>query len=515
MLSRVAFRPQTLATFLIICGSVLMVAAVWKTVFHWHQYQTDWESGGGLVLATRLLVLAAGPSLVLAGWLRFRRSDHSILLRLGSLFPFRVGVYLIVLCLLVTSLSHAAGLFGESRFLIEDFFNSIMLLAFTVWALFLLTRPVRFLQRPPKGRLASADLVAANLLVIAFSLEVLLDFVAKYSPSPLFWDERSITSRLAAFRPQPGHPHFSSRFNSLGYHDQEFFPEDSSSLVVGLLADSFGVGVVPHGFNFATIAERILQEERQDSLPRVVIHNFGVVSIGMPEYAYLLKNEVLPYRPSLVLLMVFVGNDIMRDRSPQMGRYVLQNWLCLRVPYRLLLARHHQNKPEDFPHTGKLEPDLVAPPTDLEEGTVERPTFPDEEFLRIERRRLEVCNPETGTTPHSYRDFFKWLSFFESELQEKLVLAIIPDEFQVNDPLYDRLLQQVADPSAYVRDEPQIRIRRYCEKRGIPYLDLLPVLRAAEKEKRTYHLNDTHWNVYGNRVVGEALGRYLVAHLNR
>ena len=511
MLSRVAFRPQALATLLIICSTVLTAAAAWKAVFDWDRYQTDWESGGGLVLGTRLLVLAAGPLLILAGWLRFRRSQASISLGLGSLFPLRAGAYLIVLCLLVTSLGHAAGLLGESRFLVKSFFHSSVLLAFSVWALLLLTRPVRFLQRPPKGRLASADLVVTNLLVIAFLLEVLLNFVAKYSPSPLFWDENSITSTLAALRPQPGHPDFSSRFNSLGYHDQEFFSADSSSLVVGLLADSFGVGIVPHSFNFATIAERILQEERQDSLPRVVIHNFGVVGIGMPEYAYLLKNEVLSYRPSLVLLMVFVGNDIMRDRSPHLGRYVLQNWWCLRVPYRLLLARHYRNKPADLPQTGKRR--LVPPPSELKEGVLEAPTFPDEEFLRIERGRLEVCNPETGTTPHSYRAFFKWLSFFESELQEKLVLAIIPDEFQVNDELYNRLLQQVRDPSAYVRDEPQIRIRRYCERRGIPYLDLLPLLRAAEKEKRTYHLNDTHWNVYGNRVVGEALGRYLVEKL--
>ena len=283
MLSRVAFRPQALATLLIICSTVLTAAAAWKAVFDWDRYQTDWESGGGLVLGTRLLVLAAGPLLILAGWLRFRRSQASISLGLGSLFPLRAGAYLIVLCLLVTSLGHAAGLLGESRFLVKSFFHSSVLLAFSVWALLLLTRPVRFLQRPPKGRLASADLVVTNLLVIAFLLEVLLNFVAKYSPSPLFWDENSITSTLAALRPQPGHPDFSSRFNSLGYHDQEFFSADSSSLVVGLLADSFGVGIVPHSFNFATIAERILQEERQDSLPRVVIHNFGVVGIGMPE----------------------------------------------------------------------------------------------------------------------------------------------------------------------------------------------------------------------------------------
>ena len=38
--------------------------------------------------------------------------------------------------------------------------------------------------------------------------------------------------------------------------------------------------------------------------------------------------------------------------------------------------------------------------------------FPDEEFLRIERGRLEVCNPETGTTPSFLSCVFQMALFF-------------------------------------------------------------------------------------------------------
>jgi hypothetical protein len=43
-------------------------------------------------------------------------------------------------------------------------------------------------------------------------------------------------------------------------------------------------------------------------------------------------------------------------------------------------------------------------------------------------------------------------------------------------------------------------------------LDLLPALRAAERESRTYHLRDTHWNAHGNRVAGRELARALLAY---
>ncbi len=93
---------------------------------------------------------------------------------------------------------------------------------------------------------------------------------------------------------------------------------------------------------------------------------------------------------------------------------------------------------------------------------------------------------------------------------DKLVLVLIPDEFQVNDELYNRLVQNIPKPSVYDRNGPQAQIRKYCEARDIHFLDLLPVLRAAEAEGRTYHLADTHWNAHGNRVVGKALANYLV-----
>jgi len=53
--------------------------------------------------------------------------------------------------------------------------------------------------------------------------------------------------------------------------------------------------------------------------------------------------------------------------------------------------------------------------------------------------------------------------------------------------------------------------RLYAEltKRGVPYLDLRPILTDAKSEKLVYHKRDTHWNTEGARIAWEAVGSTL------
>ena len=84
----------------------------------------------------------------------------------------------------------------------------------------------------------------------------------------------------------------------------------------------------------------------------------------------------------------------------------------------------------------------------------------------------------------------------------------IPDEFQVNDDLYAELTQDAA-AGTHERDYPQKRIGAFCAEHKIELLDLLPALREGERQARTYHLRDTHWNAHGNAIAGRELARCL------
>ena len=50
----------------------------------------------------------------------------------------------------------------------------------------------------------------------------------------------------------------------------------------------------------------------------------------------------------------------------------------------------------------------------------------------------------------------------------------------------------------------------FCEAQNIRYIDMLPALRKGEQTDRTYHLRDTHFNAYGNKIVGDALAHGLI-----
>jgi hypothetical protein len=86
---------------------------------------------------------------------------------------------------------------------------------------------------------------------------------------------------------------------------------------------------------------------------------------------------------------------------------------------------------------------------------------------------------------------------------------VIPDEFQVNDGLFSRLMARVDQTVRFDRYLPQRRISQYCEARDVELIDLLPKLREAEQHQSAYHLQDTHWNTWGNQVAGRAIAEEL------
>ena len=115
---------------------------------------------------------------------------------------------------------------------------------------------------------------------------------------------------LRRSRYKPHAQRFDRKLNSGGFVDDEPFVAEDRDLVVAVLADSFGVGVVPFAYNFATVAEWRLRHAIGGNFARVAVHNFGVAGVGLPEHFYLMRTEALPTSPSLVVLCLFVGNDI-------------------------------------------------------------------------------------------------------------------------------------------------------------------------------------------------------------
>ncbi len=359
------------------------------------------------------------------------------------------------------------------------------------------------------------EIVAFNLLASLILLEAAATFLAARWPTPLLAGPEAPV-RIAALRDEPGRNHYGSPMNDRGYYDDAFFAAGPEDLVVTVHSDSFGPGIVPRRYNFVDVAEARVRDAVGPRFSRVALHNFGIVGVSINVHRYVHDTEALPLRPALVVLAVFVGNDILDGHTygtPLIERYALQEWYVASVVQRALSL--WRASPEERAAVRALGRDAVPAavyPPAVDPG-LQLPTYSPETFARIELRRMEVSNVQDRDVARRWSAFTRGLEAFHEVVGERLLVMLIPDVFQVDDALYDELRARSPEVASYPRFLPQERLLALCRQRGMHCLDLLPALRAAESEGRTYHPRDTHWNALGNRVAGERLADALLERL--
>ncbi len=473
------------------------LAACFASIGAWYAWRPALQSllGGGAagILACELLALA----LVIAGALALARSAHAphafdwvrlLLVALGlGWLAFLACVHEYQRLWLELALGPAAGLVALSL-LVE--------LASARW-------------RP--GRAKALRVLLLALATGPLLLEGTLRLASRVRPSPLLAREELAPGRvLEQNRPPPGTLRFGAPCNARGHYDEEFEHRREGETRVALIGDSFSQGIVPRELHYSSIAERALG---------FAVDNLGVAGIGPLEYEQLLVHEALPLDPSAVVIALFVGNDL--DLPPQEAARDawLASWLDRRnvlvwlVPTRLsrMAAESRTNRAGAARVAGERE---RADPTQtleqrypwLGDPLRELATISPEGFLRLERARArQAC----GLGEPELARVLRVLERMREECGRRpFGVLLIPDEFQVEDALWSEL--QAAELE---RDRPQRLLGERLASRGIPVLDLEPVLRGvaplADGRRHVYHLRDSHWNARGNRAAGEALAGFV------
>ncbi|HEY1587907.1 MAG TPA: hypothetical protein VGH63_19540, partial [Polyangia bacterium] len=370
------------------------------------------------------------------------------------------------------------------------------------------------LRRRLGARAADAtDVVCMNVCVLFVGLELMLRVVAGFAHSPLFaQDSTDAKGWLAANKLRAGDPIMGFRVNSHGFNDDE--PEKNKGCLVTAVGDSFTVGVVPHEFHFATVAERAL------GCP---VYAIGVCAVGPEEYALLERDEALPLQPDVVLVNLFVGNDIVDNlRGRDHFRGGMRRWLdrhnmlTYELPRRLLIVarerRTHRNTAPVTPPSSKIlsRDELLATMPWLTDPSREQPSMSHDAFLELETRHArEICGG--GDEPY-YRRFWEILDEMRAAAApHKLAVLLIPDELQVEDPLWRDVSARAGVPLD--RDRAQRLLATTLRQKGVPYLDLLPILRAepagSDGMRHLFHHDDSHLNARGNAIAGAALATFL------
>jgi hypothetical protein len=331
----------------------------------------------------------------------------------------------------------------------------------------------------------AAEIVITNVAVCLVLVEIALRVYCRLGGmNPL------VEQGLEGYRLTPGREYgLGIPANRHGYPGREFHEDKTpGTRCIAALGDSFAVGpAVAYGDNYLNLLEM--------NLPHTEVYNFGVSGTGPREYLAILRREVWTYHADLVLVSVFVGNDITELAATPRHFDPRRQLTYLLVSRGWRLAREHWRKSDATRDAGAP---AVLP---LSQKT----------FAEIEARRLEVCRvAPPASLERKWRRTLDDLGAIAADCRRHQVpcaFVLIPDEFQVNRTVLDEALAlRGLTPSDVDLELPQRRLLDFCASRSIACLDLLPVFKGVMD---TYAPRDTHWNAKGNRLAAQEVARWL------
>jgi len=504
--ARFAFRLRLAITALVALAGAASLAIALN---NWAQ--RDWLQGkwlyrmpGGLLLPAVFAALTLAAACVLAWMWRTGRWRSTSLAPLRWLLIAGLGAWIFVWTVPPPTVVYDAQL--------------ALCGAAAAWSIAVVLQARRFDSRWPRA-LRWLEIGLCQIALIAFAAEAGLRMVRNLRHVPLLATRGTDPeARIRALRLAAGSFHLGFPVNADGYVDVEPAQAAAARHRVACIGDSFSVGVVPHHLHYTTQAER--------AFAGLEVYNIGVVDTGPAEYRRMLELHALPLEPQLIVVALFLGNDVGDARRNRIDlRASLMDRdevLLLQAPLRLLRLQGERRAGAGIASGGGrnmlgLPDDQAFTPEELERRVPwladplrEPPVMSAERYAYVESARIGITLPEQRA---EYDDFFAALQQLRASAGPvPLAFLLIPDEFQVEEALW----RQTSAPfPRAVRELPQELVSAWLEERELAYVDLLPRLRAVEPladgARHVYHLRDSHFNARGNALAAAALAELIEA----
>ncbi len=405
-------------------------------------------------------------------------------------------------------------------------------------AVLLFRRPLSSLFHRKKilwGALALLFNIAFGLMAVEIGLHITRHF----SKSIVFLDDTLGTEDyIERQRLKPGTILFDIAADERGFSDalKPKKQRKKGEKLVASIGGSFNVIATPLRYHFTSVAEQ--QTENLE------IYCMGIRGIGLQHYPTLIRKDVLPLHPDAIVLTLFVTGLLPLTDQEQVSHPILRDWFsrdrCMilnTIPRIITLfqlkwerdqeearkkreaakkgkenrppKRAKKEGPQDLKTILKYNPWLINP-------LLEKPWMKKERFLEVETERaINSCQINHKS--------YQWLRPLLKEIKDlagdiPVFAILIPDEFQVEDQLWEQIVPRIPDWIQYKRFYPQERIQAELKKLGIPFVDCLEALRKGPKYQdgltHYYLKRNTHINTRGSRVVGKLLAELLQKELH-
>ncbi len=338
----------------------------------------------------------------------------------------------------------------------------------------------------------------------------------------------------------PGEFRTHIKINTIGQRDEERTYEKPVNVYrILMLGDSFVASLqTPLEQTFVKITENQLQSSNESSDRSIEVLNGGTGGYGTDQELRWFRREGIKYSPDLVILVMFLGNDIADNdfelwalagsiappkpffklengQLKDMGRIGIQSELSGDEEVSILSLRRFLQR---YSYTFSLASAML---TRLEG----QPAF--QTVLRWLGRGAAA-----DTYNHSYDIFAAspppaWERAWQ--LTDALILALqeeveasgadfrvvlIPHPVQVHRDWWQARvsLYPVMAEIEWNLSSPNNRLANLLHENDIPYLDLYPLLSeyVTENSSYLYYRSDGHFTPEGNQIVGQAIAEWLV-----
>jgi lysophospholipase L1-like esterase len=316
------------------------------------------------------------------------------------------------------------------------------------------------------------------------------------------------------------------RLNNFGFHGPDYtYEKPANTFRILIVGDSFPQGIqVPLEEGFPALLEQRLNEQVSiPSVDQIEIINFAIDSYGTDRELLLYALLGWRFAPDLVLLSVYMGNDVKDNYLPfnelNDGMALQQASFSLSETGALLLHDMPEIDAGEFPDSPVWA--WLAQQATTSTPRPDWPVPPAPEVLQTDPYRLAYPVDLGVYLPPDEHWNMAW------DLTETLILTfadlvesqgvpfgilLIPDRRAVHAEDWSRtqeLYPQVQGISAL---GPVQQIKAFLDTTDIPYLDLMPSLRnwvSASPQDRLYYPNDGHFTAIGHHVTAQWLSVWL------